>query len=98
MKVSELKNYLTDYLIENDDAEVKLFCESVVFDDVFDSNACEVITDIRAVNDWPLPGSSIVTGDAEQPGKILVIFYDSSDESKRGSYRRSCGYTLGMIG
>lgn len=83
MKASELRNYLSAFLIEHDDCEVKLFCESVVYDDVFDEHSCEVITDVRKVNDWPLPGESIIIGDAEQPGKYLVIFYDSSDEKKR---------------
>lgn len=83
MKASELRNHLDGYLCTSGDCEVKLFCESVVYDDVFDEHSAEVITDIRAVNDWPLPGESIVIGDAEQPGKYLVIFYDSSDEKKR---------------
>ena len=92
MKASELKNHLSDFLVENDDCEVKLFCESVVYDDVFDEHSAEVITDIRSVNDWPLPGESIVVGDAEQPGKYLVIFYDSSDENKRSGYKRSFSF------
>ena len=83
MKTSELRDHLDGYLRTHEDCEIKLFCESVVYDDVFDEHSAEVITDIRAVNDWPLPGESIVIGDAEQPGKYLVIFYDSSDENKR---------------
>ena len=42
-----------------------------------------MISDIRAVNDWPLPGESIITGNAENPGKYLVIFYDSNEETKK---------------
>jgi hypothetical protein len=83
MKASELRDHLDGYLRTHEDCEIKLFCESVVYDDVFDEHCTEVITDIRSVNDWPLPGESIVIGDAEQPGKYLVIFYDSSDENKR---------------
>ena len=83
MKVSELKNYLAHFLTEHEDCEVKLFCESVVYDDVFDQAACEAITDLRIVNDWPLPGESLVSGNAEQCGKQLIIFYDSNKEEKR---------------
>jgi hypothetical protein len=82
MKVSELKNYLAEFLVQNEDCEVKLFCESVVYDDVFDQGACEVITDLRAVSDWPLPGESLVT-DGENPGKLLVMFYDNPDSPRR---------------
>jgi hypothetical protein len=85
MKASELRNHLDCYLRTNEDCEVKLYCETVVYDDIFDEHQCEVISDIRQVNDWPLPGQSIVIGDAEQPGKYLVIFYDASDENKRAN-------------
>jgi hypothetical protein len=85
MKASELRSHLDGYLRTNEDCEVKLYCEAVVYDDIFDEHQCEVISDIRQVNDWPLPGQSIVIGDAEQPGKYLVIFYDASDENKRAN-------------
>jgi hypothetical protein len=85
MKASELRSHLDGYLRTNEDCEVKLYCEAVVYDDIFDEHQCEVISDIRQVNDWPLPGQSIVIGDAEQPGKYLVIFYDTSDENKRAN-------------
>lgn len=83
MKVSELKNHLGNFLVENEDCDVRLYCESVVYDDCYDEHTHEVITDIRVVNDWPLPGESIIIGDAEQPGKYLVIFYDSNEETKK---------------
>lgn len=81
MKVSELSLHLRDYLQQHPDCDVKLYCESVVYDDVFDSSSCEVITDIRVVNDWPLPGESLIIGNSEEPGKYLVIFYDSDRPS-----------------
>jgi hypothetical protein len=83
MKASELKNHLVNYLVENGDCDVRLYCESVVYDDCYDEHTHEVISDIRAVNDWPLPGESIITGNAETPGKYLVIFYDSNEETKK---------------
>lgn len=97
MKASELRNHLADYLVDHEDCEVKLFCESVVYDDCFDGNTCETITDIRVANDWPLPGESIIVGDAEQPSKYLIIFYDSCEESKRSGYKRHYGFAPGMI-
>lgn len=89
MRASELRNHLADYLVENDDCEVKLYCESVVYDDSYDESCHEVITDIRAMNDWPLPGESIIFGDSENPGKYLVIFYDSNEEQKARLAKRS---------
>ncbi len=74
MKVSELALHLRSYLQQNPDCDVKLYSESVVYDDVFDANDYEDVTDIRHVNDWPLPGESVIT--AENTGKHLVIFYD----------------------
>lgn len=79
MKASDLALHLRTYLASHEDCEVKLFCEQVVFDDCFDVNHCENITDVRVVNDWPLPGESLIVGDAESPGKYLVLFYNSSD-------------------
>lgn len=83
MKASELKNHLADFLVEHDDCEVKLYCESVVYDDSYDENCHEIISDIRVMNDWPLPGESIIFGNSESPGKYLVIFYDSNEEQKK---------------
>ena len=77
MKVSELSQILRSFLQQFPDCDVKLYCESVVYDDVFDSGSCEVLTDVRVVDDWPLPGESIIIGNAEEAGKYLVLFYDS---------------------
>lgn len=83
MKASELLRHLDDYLRFNEDCDLRLYCESVVYDDCYDEHTHEVITDIRMVNDWPLPGESIITGNAEAPGKYLVVFYDSNEETKK---------------
>ena len=85
MKASELLKHLDDYLRLNEDCELRVYCESIIYDDCYDEHAHEVITDIRSVNDWPLPGDSIITGNAEKPGKYLVIFYDSNEEKKLNS-------------
>lgn len=84
MKVSELLRCLDDYLRLYDDAEVRLYCESFIYDEGFYADdGHEVISDIRVVNDWPLPGESLIVGNSEQPGKYLVIFYDSNDNTKK---------------
>jgi hypothetical protein len=75
MKVSELSQHLRSFLQQNPDCEVKLFCESMAYEDVFDFAHCETISDIRVVNDWPLPGESLIVGNAEEPGKYLIMFY-----------------------
>jgi hypothetical protein len=83
MKASKLLRLLDDYLKFHEDCDLRLYCESVVYDDCYDEHSHEVITDIRMVNDWPLPGESIITSNAEAPGKYLVIFYDSNEETKK---------------
>lgn len=91
MKASELLKLLDDYLKFNEDCDMRLYCEQVVYDDCYNDCCHEVITDIRSVNDWPLPGESIVFGNTENPGKYLVMFYDSNDEAKKrlsGSFSR----------
>ena len=87
MKVSELSQHLRSFLQQHPDCDVKLYCESVVYDDVFDSSSCETITDVRVVNDWPLPGESIIVGNAEEPGKYLVVFYDSERQPPKRPQR-----------
>ena len=83
MKASDLALHLRTFLASNEDCEVKLFCEQVCFDDVFDADSCEEITDIRLLDDWPLPGESLIVGNSENPGKFLVLFYNAQQNVKR---------------
>ena len=85
MKVSELVQHLRGYLQQYPDGDVKLFCESVVYDDVFDSSNCETVTDVRVVDDWPLPGKSLIAGNAEEPHQYLVVFYDTEKFKAAGN-------------
>lgn len=77
MNASSLILILQQFTASHGDAEIKLYQESSVFDDGgFKEDYYESITDVRAVNDWPLPGESLVVAN-ENPAKRIVIFYDS---------------------
>lgn len=80
MKASDLALHLRTFLASHEDCEVKLFCEEAVFEDCFDPSHYETVTDIRLVNDWPLPGESLIVGDSENPGKYLVLFYQANHD------------------
>ena len=45
-------------------------------DEGYDEKCTEGISDIRLVDDWPLPGTSLVNYEGQKPQK-LVIFYDN---------------------
>jgi hypothetical protein len=45
-------------------------------DEGYDEKCTEGISDIRLVEDWPLPGKSLVTYEGNKPQK-LVLFYDN---------------------
>lgn len=79
MKASDLLVRLRAYLAEHEDCDVKLYSEQSAFEEAFDFKHSEVVTDVRVVNDWPLPGESLIVGDTENPGKYLVLFYNSEN-------------------
>ena len=81
MKVSELLSALDNYLRINEDCEIVTYCESMIFDDGFHENFCEPITDLRIVNDWPLPGDSLIT--IEAPQKKLILFYGEAKQREQ---------------
>ena len=81
MKVSELLSALDNYLRINEDCEIVTYCESMIFDDGFHENFCEPITDLRIVNDWPLPGDSLIT--TEAPQKKLILFYGEAKQREQ---------------
>lgn len=39
----------------------------------------EEVSDVRIVEDWPLPGTSVITPENEKPVKV-VIFYRNHEE------------------
>lgn len=58
------------------DLPILLCFEEGAMDEGYSEDATEGISDVRVVNDWPLPGESLVTYEGERPKK-LVIFYDN---------------------
>ncbi|MGV2333160.1 MAG UNVERIFIED_CONTAM: hypothetical protein LVR18_03185 [Planctomycetaceae bacterium] len=58
------------------DAEVLLCFEETALDEGYDEDATEGISDIRLVDDWPLPGKSLSFYEGEKAQKV-VIFYDN---------------------
>lgn len=58
------------------DLPILLCFEESAMDEGYSENCTEGISDVRVVNDWPLPGESLITYEGERPKK-LVIFYDN---------------------
>jgi hypothetical protein len=83
MKVSELKLACEDFLLEHADTEVKLLWEEGVISENYDPECLEDPTDVRVINDWPLPGDSIITKN-ESPSKMFVIMYGEYNPSGFG--------------
>ena len=78
MKLCELHRITTIAMRSHaaQDAEVLLHYERSAMEDGFSRDSSEGISDVRLINDWPLPGKSLVTDEGPLPQK-LVIFYDN---------------------
>jgi hypothetical protein len=77
MKLSQLIELLNKALAESGpDTPVLLCFEEGAMDEGYDEKCTEGISDIRLVEDWPLPGKSLVTYEGNKPQK-LVLFYDN---------------------
>jgi hypothetical protein len=77
MKLSELIELLNKALAESGpDTPVLLCFEEGAMDEGYDESCTEGISDIRLIDDWPLPGKSLVTYEGQKPQK-LVLFYDN---------------------
>jgi hypothetical protein len=57
-------------------APVLLCFEPGAMESGYDEKATEGISDVRLVDDWPLPGKSLVTHEGDKPQR-LVLFYDN---------------------
>lgn len=69
------------------DAEVLLCFEENALLEGYDEDETEGISDIRLVEDWPLPGKSLSVYEGEKRQKV-VIFYDNHyklDSAKEAS-------------
>jgi len=77
MKLSELIELLNKALAETGpDTPVLLCFEEGAMDEGYDEDCTEGISDVRLIDDWPLPGKSLVTDEGQKPQK-LVLFYDN---------------------
>jgi hypothetical protein len=77
MKLSELQELLSKALAETGpNAEVLLCYEQGAMEEGYDEKCTEGISDIRLVDDWPLPGKSLSSYEGKIPQKV-VIFYDN---------------------
>lgn len=78
MKLSELHRILTIAMRSHaaQDAEVLLHYEQSAMEDGFSRASSEGISDVRLIDDWALPGKSIMTDEGPLPQR-LVIFYDN---------------------
>jgi hypothetical protein len=77
MKVPELIELLNKALVESGpDTPVLLCFEESAMEEGYDESCTEGISDVRLIDDWPLPGKSLVTYEGEKPQK-LVLFYDN---------------------
>ena len=77
MKLFEVQQLLNKALAETGpDAEVLLCFEESAMEEGYDEKHTEGISDVRLVEDWPLPGKSLVAYEGEKPKKV-VIFYDN---------------------
>jgi hypothetical protein len=83
MKVSQLKLACEEFLLEHADTEVKLLWEEGVISENYDPEYLEDPTDVRVINDWPLPGDSLITKN-ESPSKMFVIMYGEYNHSGFG--------------
>lgn len=77
MNVSELREILAKAEAQyGPDMPILLCFEEAAIDEGYEESSTEGISDVRIVEDWPLPGTSLTTYEGEKPKK-LVIFYDN---------------------
>ncbi len=77
MKLSELIELLNKAQVQiGPDAPVLLCYEEAVLEEGYDESCTEGISDIRLVEDWPLPGKSLSVYEGNKKQKV-VIFYDN---------------------
>jgi hypothetical protein len=77
MKLSELIELLNKAQAQiGPDALVLLCYEEAVLEEGYDESCTEGISDIRLVEDWPLPGKSLSVYEGNKEQKV-VIFYDN---------------------
>lgn len=77
MNVSQLREILGKAEAQyGPDMPVLLCFEEAAIEEGYEEASTEGISDVRVLEDWPLPGASLITYEGEKPKK-LVIFYDN---------------------
>jgi hypothetical protein len=77
MKLSQLRDILAKAETQHGpDLPILLCYETGAMEEGYDESSTEGISDVRVVDDWPLPGASLVTYEGEKPKK-LIIFYEN---------------------
>jgi hypothetical protein len=77
MQLKVLIDILNKARVEaGDEAEVFLCFEETALDEGYDEDSTEGISDVRLLEDWPLPGKSLCFSEGEKAQKV-VIFYDN---------------------
>jgi hypothetical protein len=81
MKLSELRDVVERAMIScPSDAEIVLSYEQDTLEDAFSLSRLESLKDIRVMDDWPLPGVSLVVP-YETRDKLVVLFYGERDHA-----------------
>lgn len=76
MNLSEFTKICNQALELHGDIPVLLCYEESTMEEGYKETETKGISDVRLVEDWPLPGSSLVVEEAEKP-KRFIIFYDN---------------------
>jgi hypothetical protein len=74
MKLSELQELLNKALAEcGPDAEVLLADEAGALEDGYSEDCTVGVSDVRIVEDWPLPGRSLSFYEGEKDKKVVIV-------------------------
>lgn len=77
MTISELRQFV--FKIESKygpDVPVFLMDEETTLSEGFDQKYYHAISDIRVLEDWPLPGDSIMHDESEKTKKIHIVMFE----------------------
>jgi len=77
MNIAQLIELLNKALVESGpETPVLLAYEENAMREGYKEDETEGVSDVRLVDDWPLPGKSLATYEGKKPQKV-VIFYDN---------------------
>lgn len=77
MNIAQLIGLLNKAFVETGpDAPVLLCYEETAMSEGYCETDTEGVSDVRLIDDWPLPGKSLAAYEGKKPQKV-VIFYDN---------------------